>query len=167
MVQGKNKIITILALISIHLLPVNPQTIGFSASSPWWTHFVYMFFHANWLHLIMNIWAFYFVCKNLSIGTLLSGYLCSVAFSFLIQSQTPTVGFSSVIFYLLGIIYARVRNWKNWLIMIVIFMLGFCRASINGTLHLLCFLYPIMYFEIEKFKNDRKRITERKQTKER
>lgn len=163
MVQTAIKAFAILALVVLHALQGSVGAVGFSSASAWHTHFVYMFFHATWLHLMINAWALCFAMRRKSLATLGRAYLAAVACSFACQSTVPTVGASGIVFYLVGHSYTRIKSIKSWGIIVAMLAAGFCRMGINAWLHLLCFALPLIGFEINKFKNDRRRVAERKQ----
>lgn len=84
------------------------QQLGYSTQSPLYTHFTYMFQHANIIHLIINTYSYTTLFNKLS-ATIpplrLATYTYSAALitSFCSAHPTPTVGASGMIMALLAI----------------------------------------------------------------
>ena len=88
-------ILTILFILSPELIYVSA-----GRETEFYTHFIYLFFHANIFHLISNCMALCVLKPNKDI---LLAYLIAVAVSF--GSNTPIIGLSGFLFALLGIQY--------------------------------------------------------------
>ena len=100
-------------------------------------HFVYPFCHANIFHLLANLVCFWMIpCES----HLLISYLCAVLCSFLpCFCSEPTMGFSGVLFAVVGISWGRCHRfvdmiWKNKLFLIIPLFL----PNVNGLLHVYC-----------------------------
>lgn len=102
--------ILILCLIGIYFLPVSTTKVAASIHSPWWTHLMCHFFHANLFHLISNLWALWLIRPSLRFMAV--AYLLSIPATFV--AFHPVVGISSVIYTLLAfqIIETRIP-WKH------------------------------------------------------
>lgn len=87
--------------------------LGYTHTSPFYTHFTYMFQHAGISHLVMNsivfISMFYRIQENVN-QWLLSGILIIASFiaSFLSIYDIPTVGASSMIYVMIGMFFSFV-----------------------------------------------------------
>ena len=82
--------------------------LGYTDTSPLYTHLAYMFQHAGIIHLIINSLAFISIFRQVERCVnkyLLSGLiiLCAFASSFLAMYQIPTIGASSMVYVMLGI----------------------------------------------------------------
>jgi membrane associated rhomboid family serine protease len=95
-------------LIFILCLVFFDTDIGYTRTSPWWTHLTYQFQHAGMIHLLINSLAFVgmfrllekFVSKwLLSVSVILIGF----AASFLSMYGVPTVGASAMVYAMMGI----------------------------------------------------------------
>ncbi len=83
-------------------------TIGYTNTSPIYTHITYIFQHASILHLTLNSLAFISVYTSLE--RLVNKYVfvglsfaSSIIASFMAMYNTPTVGASSMIYAMIGI----------------------------------------------------------------
>lgn len=159
MLQTKIAITTILAVIYLFGIPF--QGCGFSVGAPWWTHFTYIFFHGNLIHLACNVYALWLCLnertypKHILIPIL---YAITVTSSFVYIPEQPTVGISGAIFAMLGINLVRVPTRINILYMVVILISGFVIPQIAGAIHLTSFLIgctiAIFTQNIKRFKHD-------------
>lgn len=107
--------------------------LGAKGDSP----FTYQFSHANIFHLAGNCLTLYYVYYNRvfsSLKTLLICYAISV-----VAFQTNSVGFSGVIFAMIGIIYGSCMTLKNTVTISISLLMGFVLPHISGLLHLNCF----------------------------
>jgi membrane associated rhomboid family serine protease len=155
MVQRKTAIIT--ALILIHLLGAESVQVAASASSEWYTHLIYMFFHGNILHLSLNCYALWHCFSRWKF--MLAAYIISVVSSFFIADLV--VGFSGTICALWGMTILRL-NKSGWIQMIAVFTLSFFIPSISWQIHLICFILGTAYILIMRLNNDYRKVTHRK-----
>jgi membrane associated rhomboid family serine protease len=139
-------------LIFITVFFVFDKSIGYTNTSPLWTHFTFQFQHANSVHLLVNSLAFIAIFRTvekiinkyiLSVTILFTGFIAS----FMSISETPTVGISAAIYAMTGIYLAMVtakkfifkdRN-KFYLFVLSIFIcltVSFFKANSNFLLHL-------------------------------
>ncbi|MBR5689820.1 MAG: hypothetical protein IKX17_05190 [Prevotella sp.] len=134
-----------------------------SSTSPIYTHFIYMFAHANVFHWLLNAAALVILHKILSLPRVATAYITAVAISFLncqlsiinyqlsIRPQA-VLGFSVILYFLVGTI---IRNaWKHdktifWQT-ILFLTIGFFLPNIAATYHLLPFLAGFIYHPIEQ-----------------
>jgi membrane associated rhomboid family serine protease len=146
-------------LIFIFVYALFGKEPGYTASSPLYTHFTYMFSHAGMVHLAINSIAFtgmfralenLHICKSRYLC--LSLIACGFMASFPSQFDTPTVGSSSMVYAMIGI-YA-VWVWRNKRVMVAdrakfrIFIVCVClslaisylKPGSNFPLHLLSLL---------------------------
>ncbi|MEG1544909.1 MAG: rhomboid family intramembrane serine protease, partial [Tannerellaceae bacterium] len=162
----KIKAASILALI--HLISADVSVMGFSATSAWWTHFTYPFFHASWVHLIVNLYAFWKLYDGKPFGkrTLIYAYTLSVAASFVLPSIIPTVGLSGAIYAFIAFRYANDTNMLSTLIVSIALLSGYLIPGINGNIHLVSFMSALVMAKtnslITRYTNDNRGITARK-----
>ena len=152
------------ALLMLFLIPFAP-TFAVSASAPLYTHFIYMFAHANILHWLFNAWGLLIMHKLFTPSRCITAYLIAIAISFLPSSPfTPlnphppstgglggSLGFSVILFFFIGylIFFFRKRNKTAFLQVILFIIIGFFIPNMAATYHLLAFLSGAIYFKIE------------------
>lgn len=137
--------------------------LGFSSSSPLWTHFTYSFQHASITHLVINmlvfITAFRVMEKLISWKVLFPIiYSFAVAASFFAEQSIPTVGSSGMIYALFGmeavIVLFNRSTIKQKLIFFsaIMFMLlvSFLNSDSNFMVHLLSFAFGCGFFMTNK-----------------
>ncbi|MCL2650321.1 MAG: rhomboid family intramembrane serine protease [Candidatus Azobacteroides sp.] len=107
----------IFVLIFLIVFITFDKSIGYTDKSPVWTHFTYMFQHANIIHLTINSLAFIGMFRilekiinkyELAIAILLIGFLAS----FMSMYQLPTVGISGAIYAMVGIYFGMITTKK-------------------------------------------------------
>lgn len=139
----------IAAAAMILLLPLSPL-LAVSASSPLYTHFLYMFAHAGILHAVLNAWAFVMLHNIYSIKRLVAAYTAAVAISF-IPLDKPVTGFSVIIFFFIGFIIRHLRRksplafWQS----IAFLGIGFFLPRTAASYHLMAFFAGVAFFHIE------------------
>jgi len=86
------------------LLPLS-QHMAVGSDTPIYTHYIYMFAHAGWLHWALNGFAWALLWKIITPARTLVAYLFSVLVSFLlpgIGAATNVIGWSVIIFWYWG-----------------------------------------------------------------
>lgn len=147
-----------LAMAALMFADVQPQDVGIYAHTftpycshwayqPYLSHFTYSFFHANALHLILNIWCFLscVFLADVSCGKLLAAYLIACTAPAL--STVPTIGFSGVCFALLGFIMWQSRNKLSYnvsVISCIVLPLLLLPHSVNSILHAYCYIVAVI-----------------------
>lgn len=143
----------LLCLLSIILWAISPS------QHPWGAIYVgstiferatYPFFHANLMHLALNIWVILNLVFNYGarVKHIIIGYVIAVLFPvdtiYMLSRDSslllPTVGLSSIIFAMIGLVEpARSRRviFYSWVFAYLI--LGFILPATNGWVHLYCF----------------------------
>jgi membrane associated rhomboid family serine protease len=105
----------VLAFITVFLL--FDKRLGYTDTSPVWTHFTYMFQHAGTGHLILNSVAFIGMFRTLK-GFMgkwrLAVAIVAIAFaaSFLSLHALPTVGASGMVYAMTGILLGGIASKK-------------------------------------------------------
>lgn len=122
-----------------HFIPL-----GFTATSPAWSHLTYNFAHANVFHLIINMVVFVKLYDIVEWKILLLGVLIATVISFVpFLAHGYTVGFSGVLFAMLGFMYVvRKFTLKSYLInaawIVVGSVVGLWAQNVNVWLHIAC-----------------------------
>jgi membrane associated rhomboid family serine protease len=157
----------IVALLMFPLIPF-ASVFAVSASAPLYTHFTYMFAHANILHWLINAWGIIIIHKLYSPSRCIAAYLIAVTISFIPLlggtrgtfsifnfqfsiRATPALGFSVILFFFVGylIFLFRKQNKTAFLQVILFIIIGFFIPNMAATHHLLAFLSGAIYFKIE------------------
>ena len=112
------------------------------ACQAYWAHFTYHFFHANALHLFLNLWCFLscVFLADISAGKLIAAYL--VACEAPALSPVPTVGFSGLCFALLGFVMWQSRNkleYNAYVLLGIVLPFITVPHAVNNFLHLYCY----------------------------
>lgn len=110
-------------------------------------HLTYHFFHANALHLFLNLWCFLscVFLADISAGKLFAAYLIACTAPAL--SPVPTVGFSGVCFALLGFIMWQSSNklrYNAYILASIVLPLVVVPHAVNNLLHLYCYAVAVM-----------------------
>jgi membrane associated rhomboid family serine protease len=86
---------------------------GVSLHSPWWTHLAFHFAHGNIFHLAGNLLAVWLYCKSGKVGIPLwvEAFTIATLLSFLYPFTKPLLGFSGIVFVVLGVFLPRL--WHN------------------------------------------------------
>lgn len=130
--------------------------LGYTATSPWWTHVTYMFQHSGWLHLLLNAVAFYSLfglLQRFFRPWLIVSVMFASAFgwSFVCVYPLPVVGSSGLVYAMLGMYFMlvsvgkiRYRNRFDLHLAIVsvatFLLISFLKHNSAGLLHLLCLI---------------------------
>lgn len=130
--------------------------LGYTATSPTWTHITYMFQHGTLVHLCINCFsflAFFKVLERFYAPYKIAVVIVMVAFgsSFLCLYAKPVVGASGMIYAMLGMFISLVRYrvicLRNRAALYVLFLstatfisIGFFKHNSAGLLHLLCLI---------------------------
>lgn len=132
-----------------------PLSLGYTASSPLYTHFTYMFQHAGAWHLLLNSIAFTGIFGAMEklldrrLATLAS-IACAFAASFVSARDLPTVGASAIIYSMIGLFFgatafcshiriADTRKFRLFVLSVVISLtVSYFKANSNFTLHVAC-----------------------------
>lgn len=146
--------ITILFII-VHICMGNE--LGYSSSSPIWTHATYQFQHLNWTHLLLNSFAFLSLCKVLRKALPLSliltyAYFASVIISFFSELDLPTVGASGMIYTMSGMFIAisligeklRIVDGKKFSLFLLGITIALILSAIKPHINFFCHLLGLI-----------------------
>ena len=124
-----------------------------SPASPLYTHFVYMFGHANFIHWAVNAWCLLMLHRQFRPHRLLASWLASAALSFIYYPSLPVLGISVIISFFMGSTapwlyrFKRLAFWQ----MIILLFLGCLLPHIAGVYHLILFVLGFIYAKVERF----------------
>lgn len=118
--------------------------VGFTADSPWQTHVMFHFCHANVFHLAINLMVLWQIQNRIPV---VEALLVSFLASYLPMYVTaPTMGLSGFLFAAFGIMWGRVGRpleaSRAALPFIIITMLF---PDVNGLLHLYAFILGYVF----------------------
>ena len=151
------------------LIPMAPW-LAVSQQSPAYTHFVYMFGHANILHWLINAWALITVHNLLRPHRVITAYTLSVLITILPSHFTlhlspftlhpspftlhpsPLIGSSVITVFFFGF-YAPCLFRKDRLasfMMLAILLIGFFIPGIAALPHLVMFILGLICFFLER-----------------
>lgn len=145
--------IVLLVVFAMQLLRIlDASDFGFTKSSPWYTHFTYMFFHASIFHLIINLISIDFLIKfadKYFKSSVYVSFIAAFVLSFFAGMDDPTIGVSGVIYFLFGSYLANInkaRYWAGGILFIFINIATFLIAhKTNTVLHISCFIAGTTY----------------------
>lgn len=103
----------------------------------------YSFFHASFIHALINIWCFLSVIflYNLSWHRLLVSYIIAAAAPDFVLPPVPTVGLSALCYALLGLVMFQVKRKLYFNIIVVIYIsIGFLFPLVSAWLHLYSYI---------------------------
>ena len=128
--------------------------------SPIYTHFIYMFAHANIIHWAVNAWCILVMNNLFTNKRLLVSYIFAIVLSFLYQPKLPVLGMSIIISFFIGFmtfwLYKKHRLvfWQTLILMSI----GFFIPNIAALYHLFAFLFGVIYNRIEYLIADIKEV---------
>lgn len=139
-------VVTCLSFVNVQ----NWTAVGIYAGCGLANRMIYPFFHANFLHAVLNAWCLLSVVfvYEVSIGRLILSYIVAATIpvtrlSSLLSGAlaAPTVGLSGMVFFLFGSISFEVlRKWYYQLWMLSYIAVGFLFPNTNAWLHLYCYI---------------------------
>jgi membrane associated rhomboid family serine protease len=140
------------------------KELGYTTTSPLWTHLTYMFQHAGIMHLVLNSIAFiglFGILEKIGNKYFLSIAILSIAFFASLHSahEIPTVGISGAVYAMTGIYFIaiavgklRVKDKKKLftfiLSILICLAISFFNKNSNFRLHLYCLLFPLLLIPI-------------------
>lgn len=145
--------ITLLIILLMAIIIPLHADMAVSPSTPIYSHFVYMFGHANFIHFAVNAWCLLMVHRQFSFHRLLASWLASVSLSFLYYPSLPVLGASVIISFFMGFtapwLYRRKR--LAFFQMLLLLVIGCLLPHIAGIYHLILFALGFIYAKAESF----------------
>ncbi len=162
-INKMTKIYCILALIAV-MAPIIQVAPFFAVSpdSPVYTHFTYMFAHANWIHLFVNAWGLLFLHNLYTWVRVIVAYASAVVLSFFYYPELPVLGASVFITFFTGfmIFWLYKRHRLGFWQVIALLIIGCFVPHIASVYHIIMFLAGIIYNRLEWLIADYKIYTE-------
>lgn len=126
--------------------------IGFGEGQPWYSMFVYHFFHANIFHLVANF--VFLACFRPRWTTILESYLVATACAYgpLTGVSMPTCGISAMCFAMIARhdVAWRVLNWRLLLFNTALMVF----PTFNWKIHLVSYIVSFAIWKIiYKYRN--------------
>ena len=124
-----------------------------SRTSPIYTHFTYMFGHANILHWGVNSWCLLMMHHHFNIKRVVFAWVSSIVLSFLYYPTLPTLGASVIISFFLGLtapllyLQNKFAFWQT----LTLLALGCLLPQIAGLYHIIMFAIGFAYGRAESF----------------
>lgn len=149
----------IILILMVFAIPFH-SLLAVSPTSPLYSHFVYMFGHANLMHWAINAWCLLMVHRLFRLHRLLASWLGSVALSFIYYPSLPVLGVSVIISFFIGFSspwlyrFKRLEFWQ----MIILLCIGCLMPHIAGIYHLILFLLGFIYAKAESFLQQAKNL---------
>ena len=142
----------LIILLMAFIIPLHAD-MAVSPSTPIYSHFVYMFGHANFIHWAVNAWCLLMVHRQFSFHRLLASWLASVALSFLYYPSLPVLGASVIISFFMGFTAAWLYRRKRLAFcqMLLLLLIGCLLPHIAGIYHLILFALGFIYAKAESF----------------
>lgn len=154
------KIVTVVILVSVFFLPVDGKIVSSSLSSVWYTHFISQFFHVSIFHLLANLYVLCII--RFSLSELFTAYLLSIPATWM--SPDGCIGFSSVLYALMGILIQRIRMGRTeWALFIASNAATAFIPNIAFGVHLSSFSLGWVYARLKGLFHEYGRACKRKQ----
>ncbi len=151
----KIRYIMLAVVIMAAILSLAPY-MAVSPSSPLYTHFIYMFAHANWMHWLINAWGLIVLHNLYTIQRLVVAYMAAVMLSFIYYPELPVIGASVFISFFTGFMIFWLYKKKRLVFWQVLALLvfGCFIPHISAAYHIIMFLAGLIYNRIEWLKAD-------------
>lgn len=144
--------------------------LGYTATSPWYTHITYSFQHASIMHLLINSFAFWTLYRVLeryisSWHIAIIALFTAISMSFFASYIIVVVGASGMIYTMMGMYFFLVSIHKihfkdkttlivSIISVITFLIISFLKHNSAGMLHLLClsfgYFITVFYWLLNK-----------------
>lgn len=140
-------VIALFVLISPFISVDDWGVVGVASNSPLINRLFYHFFHASFIHAVVNAWCLISVVFlfNISFARFASAFIIASVVPGLFLSDIPTVGLSCVCFALLGLISfftAKPLYWIAYFFSLI--AIGSFFSGVNAAIHLYGFVAGIV-----------------------
>ncbi len=145
-----------LILVSLSLLPLVAyrQDMSVSNGTPFYTHFVYMFAHANIFHWMCNTWSMMLLVNVVRWYRVVAAYILAVIISFIgfIVSSTPVLGASTIVAFFVGYVaqYYWSHNRTAFFCNLAAIILTLFIPQFAGACHLAMFGCGVIFWFVER-----------------
>ena len=122
----------------------DPHRYGLAATSPWWSGATYMFLHASFIHLGMNLWVLHQLLRHVSWKGLAAAFATGALIPGFCLTAAPTVGMSGALFAAIGMMWYKFRDFRrSQAYFCALIALGFAAwalgAPVNPFVHIWCY----------------------------
>jgi len=151
------------AAVVLYCIHIPVLDVGLYPGAPFVHRVLYQFFHASWLHLVVNCWALLSIvfCYRITWPMMLSCFLIAASYpvnhlEFLYGGTVlPTIGLSGLCYALLGRYSWQFSGFiKRRLIyhcwFAVFIGIGFFFPQSNAWLHLYCYLCGVLLAQLNR-----------------
>lgn len=148
--------LTVTALSFVHVS--DWTAVGICSSCPLSGRLLYPFFHAGFVHAVLNAWCLLSIIfiYEVSYWRMFFAYVVAVTMPVdtlgtFLSLDSPTVGLSGVVYALFGTIsfeVARKRYFQLWMLFYI--GVGFIFPNTNAWLHLYCYLCGFLFALLNK-----------------
>lgn len=147
------------AMLMLAAIPFAPLC-AVAPAAPAYTHYIYMFAHANILHWAFNTWAMLVLHRLFTPLRMLTAYSSAVIISFLatdgipfISATMPVLGFSVVLCFFIGYILlpCRRHNRTAYYQSLLFLLIGFFIPNMAASYHLMAVIVGLLYYKAEKW----------------
>lgn len=144
--------ITIFFIVMMAFIIPLHAFLAVSPSASIYSHFVYMFGHANFIHWAVNAWCILMIHRQFRLHRVLASWFSSVGLSFIYYPSLPVLGASVIISFFMGLtapwLYSR-RRLAFWQ-MLILLVIGCLLPHIAGIYHLILFALGFLYAKVER-----------------
>lgn len=137
------------------MLPLVPHAELFAvgASTPFYTHFVFMVGHAGWIHWACNSWSLIVLHNIIKWYRLLVAYICSVMLSFILVLDKPVIGASVIVTFLMGMLARQlyIKSKLSFYLTVSLLVFSCFLPGFAGIYHIILFLLGVGFYRIEFF----------------
>lgn len=143
---ARNIVLAVSAAVICLLLVNDVEAFAIFDGCAFRNRFLYHFFHVSAIHCLMNVWCLLAVAFtfNIAVSDIVVAFVCA---SFTpIMWDEPTVGLSGICFVLLGRFSYLVEHKVYYhSYMAAFILLGMLIPSVNGIIHLYCYIAGLLY----------------------
>lgn len=145
--RKKTKIATLIFVILIMMLnfsSIKAMSVGLYIGCPEYCHFTWPFFHASWIHLLINVWCLLGIVfiYDVSIEHILIAYSSSIFAPNL--TSIPIIGISGICLFLMGYIMWQVKR-KIYFNCYVVAFIGIGFIFNRSFIHIYSYIIGISY----------------------
>ena len=141
-------------VVLVFMAAAIPHTdyLAVSATSPAYTHYVYMLGHAGWLHYAINAWTLLAFHNLFTWYRVLAAYLCAVIISYILLPTQPMVGASVFTCFFIGFyaIYMWYKDKIATLMTVALLALTVVLPGFAGIPHVAAYITGLLFSYAER-----------------
>lgn len=148
-------------IVALRMVDVTGTSIGIYSEAPLVSRLLYPFFHASFLHALINAWCLLSLAfsYHVSLKMMMTAYVVAISFPAttlygIIAAKSlllPTLGLSGMCYALMGRMTFLIRRklmYQSWVGFYII--VGFLLPNVNAWLHLYCYLCGVFFGLLNK-----------------